>query len=64
VLRTGQLERTLTLLTNSEIDIRLVIEEKETTGNKCKRKMSNAGMWRVLQLSVGEVWFQTNPNSV
>lgn len=51
MLRTGQLERTLTLLANSEIDIRLVIEEKETTGTKRKRKTSNTAVWRVEQLN-------------
>jgi hypothetical protein len=51
VLRTGQLERTLNLLANGEIDIKFVTEDKETTGNKHKHKASNAGAWRVEPLN-------------
>lgn len=45
----GQLERTLTLLENGEIDILLVTEEKETTGSKRKRKWSKTSVWKVEQ---------------
>jgi hypothetical protein len=39
------------LLANGEIDIKFVTEDKETTGNKRKRKASNAGVWRVEPLN-------------
>jgi hypothetical protein len=51
VLGTGQLEQTLNLLANGEIDIKFITEDKETTGNKCKHKASNAGAWRVEPLN-------------
>jgi hypothetical protein len=40
LLRTGQLDHTLTLLINGEININLVTEDKESAGKKCKRKAS------------------------
>ena len=49
LLRTGQLERALTLLANGKIDIKLVMEDKETTGTKRKRKAAKNAMWKVEQ---------------
>jgi hypothetical protein len=51
VLTSRQLERTLTLLANGEIDIRLVVEDKETTGTKRKRKTTKSAAWKVEQLN-------------
>ena len=44
-----QLERTLTLIANGEIDIKLVIEDRDATGNKRKRKASKTSVWKVEQ---------------
>jgi hypothetical protein len=49
LLTIGQLERTLGLLVQGEIDILLVTEEKETTGTKRKRKANKTAVWRVEQ---------------
>jgi hypothetical protein len=46
-----QLERTLTLLANSKIDIKLVTKVQESTGTKCKRKAVKTTTWKVEQLS-------------
>lgn len=51
MLITFQLERTLTLLANGDIDIRLVAEERETTGSKRKRKSTKTAVWKVEQLN-------------
>jgi hypothetical protein len=40
LLRTGQLDHTLMLLVNGEIDINLVTKDKESAGKKRKRKAS------------------------
>jgi hypothetical protein len=48
-LSIGQLERTLTLLANGEIDIKLVVENKESTGTKRKRKPTKTTTWKVEQ---------------
>jgi hypothetical protein len=48
-LSIGQLEHTLTLIANGEIDIRLVVENKETTGTKHKHKPTKTMMWKVEQ---------------
>jgi hypothetical protein len=40
LLRTGQLDHTLTLLVNGEIDINLVTEDKESAGKKRNHKAS------------------------
>jgi hypothetical protein len=45
-----QLERTLTLLANGEIDIKLVTEVRESTGTKRKRKAVKSTTWKVEQL--------------
>lgn len=47
LLTIGQLERTLGLLVQGEIDILLVTEEKETTGTKRKRKLNKTAVWKV-----------------
>jgi hypothetical protein len=49
ILRIGQVERTLTLIANGEIDIKLVVEDKEPTGSKRKRKSSKTSVWKVEQ---------------
>ncbi|KAH9016478.1 hypothetical protein EDB84DRAFT_1443111 [Lactarius hengduanensis] len=48
-LAAAALERTLTLLANGEIDIKLVIEDKEATGTKRKRKATKTAVWKVKQ---------------
>ncbi|KAI9432780.1 hypothetical protein H4582DRAFT_2083171 [Lactarius indigo] len=48
-LAAAALERTLTLLVNGEIDIKLVIEDKVSTGTKCKRKVTKTTVWKVEQ---------------
>jgi hypothetical protein len=53
MLRSWQLERTLTLLANGEIDINFVIEDKETTGHKRKRTAAKKAVWKLEQLSAG-----------
>jgi hypothetical protein len=53
VLTAGQIERVLTLLLNGEIDIRLIVEDKEATGTKRKRKTlagDPTSVWKVEQL--------------
>ncbi|KAH9023451.1 hypothetical protein EDB85DRAFT_1894781 [Lactarius pseudohatsudake] len=48
-LAAAALERTLTLLANGEIDIKLIIEDKEATGTKRKRKATKTAVWKVEQ---------------
>ncbi|KAI9438747.1 hypothetical protein H4582DRAFT_2076375 [Lactarius indigo] len=48
-LAAAALERTLTLLVNGKIDIKLVIEDKVSTGTKCKRKATKTAVWKVEQ---------------
>ncbi|KAH9046396.1 hypothetical protein EDB83DRAFT_2523389 [Lactarius deliciosus] len=48
-LAAATLERTLTLLANGEIDIKLVIEDKVSTGIKRKRKATKTAVWKVEQ---------------
>ncbi|KAH9071089.1 hypothetical protein EDB83DRAFT_2517683 [Lactarius deliciosus] len=48
-LAAAALERTLTLLANGEIDIKLVIEDKVSTGIKRKRKATKTAVWKVEQ---------------
>ena len=47
----AQLERTLTLIADCEIDIKLITEEREPTGTKRKRKAAKITAWKVEQLS-------------
>jgi hypothetical protein len=49
ILRIRQVECTLTLIANGEIDIKLVIEDKEPMGSKCKHKSSKTSVWKVEQ---------------
>ncbi|KAF8264898.1 hypothetical protein EI94DRAFT_1805130 [Lactarius quietus] len=48
-LAVAAVERTLTLIANGEIDIKLVIEDRESMGSKCKRKSSKTSVWKVKQ---------------
>ncbi|KAN0130534.1 hypothetical protein V8E53_009217 [Lactarius tabidus] len=48
-LAAAAVERTLTLIANGEIDIKLVVEDKEPTGSKRKRKSSKTSVWKVEQ---------------
>jgi hypothetical protein len=49
LLRNRQLERTLSLVANGEIDIKLVIEDREALGTKRKHKASKTSVWKVEQ---------------
>ncbi|KAH8985961.1 hypothetical protein EDB86DRAFT_3083187 [Lactarius hatsudake] len=48
-LAAAALERMLTLLANGEIDIKLVIEDKVSTGIKRKHKATKTAVWKVEQ---------------
>ncbi|KAN0136758.1 hypothetical protein V8E53_005528 [Lactarius tabidus] len=48
-LAAAVVECTLTLIANGEIDIKLVIEDKEPMGSKCKHKSSKTSVWKVEQ---------------
>lgn len=51
LLTIRQLERTLTLLVTGEIDIIRVIEDKDTTGAKRKRRSTKMFEWKLEQLN-------------
>ncbi|KAN0129925.1 hypothetical protein V8E53_012251 [Lactarius tabidus] len=48
-LAAAALERTLSLVANGEIDIKLVIEDREALGTKRKHKASKTSVWKVEQ---------------
>ncbi|KAI9436909.1 hypothetical protein H4582DRAFT_2058381 [Lactarius indigo] len=48
-LAAAALECMLTLLVNGKINIKLVIEDKVSTGTKCKRKATKTAIWKVEQ---------------
>ena len=51
VHRTWRLKHTLTLLANGEIDIKIVIEDKDTLSHKCKHMPKKKAMWKLKRLN-------------
>jgi hypothetical protein len=49
LLKSNQLEHTLTMLANGDIDITFGAEDREQTGNKCKCKSTKAATWKIEQ---------------